>query len=88
MIERFLITIIFIALIDKFNIVNIWINKNVSLLKKKLFVLQGKTTETLLFDIQGDNLNTQVWYRKKDMVIVKQVLNRQGVWRYEIRELN
>ncbi len=63
-------------------------NQKVSFIKNEIIDVKGEKTETLLFDIQGDNLNTQVWYRKKDMVIVKQVLNRQGVWRYEIRELN
>jgi len=60
----------------------------VSFIKNEIIDVKGEKTETLLFDIQGDNLNTQVWYRKKDWAIVRQVLNRQGVWRYEIRELN
>jgi len=63
-------------------------NQKVTFIKNETIVVQGIPTESLVFDIQGDNLNTQVWFRKKDMAIVRQVLNRSGVWLYEIEELN
>jgi len=63
-------------------------NQKVTFIKNETIAIQGIPTESLVFDIQGDNLNTQVWFRKKDMAIVRQVLNRSGVWLYEIEELN
>jgi len=44
-------------------------------------------TESLVFDIQGTDLNTQVWFREKDFTIVKQVLNQKGTWRYEVQAI-
>jgi len=62
-------------------------DQQVSFVKNETIAVNGTKTETSVFDIQGKDLNTQVWYRKSDMAIVKQILHKKGVWRYEIQEL-
>ena len=62
-------------------------DQQVSFVKNETIAVNGTKTETSVFDIQGKDLNTQVWYRKSDMAIVKQILQKKGVWRYEIQEL-
>ena len=50
--------------------------------------VKGQITKTSVFNIDGEGLDTQIWYRKKDMAIVRQILNQKGIWRYEITSLN
>jgi len=63
-------------------------NQKVTFLKNELIEVKGQTTKTLVFNIDGKGLDTQIWYRKKDMAIVRQILNQKGIWRYEITSLN
>jgi hypothetical protein len=63
-------------------------NQKVTFLKNKSIEVKGQTTKTSVFNIDGKGLDTQIWYRKKDMAIVRQILNQKGIWRYEITSLN
>lgn len=63
-------------------------DQKVTFLRKEIIEVRGQPTKTSVFNIQGEGLNTQVWYRKKDMAIARQVLNQKGIWRYEIISLN
>jgi hypothetical protein len=62
--------------------------QKVNFIKDETIKVLGVDTETAVFEIKGEDLDTQVWYRKKDWVIVQQVLNTRGVWLYTIDELN
>ena len=63
-------------------------NQKVTFLKNELIEVKEKATKTSAFNIDGEGLDTQIWYRKKDMAIVRQILNQKGIWRYEITSLN
>ena len=63
-------------------------NQKVTFLKNESIEVKGQTTKTSVFNIDGKGLDTQIWYRKKDMAIVRQILNQKGIWRYEITSLN
>ena len=63
-------------------------NQKVTFLKNELIEVKGQATKTSVFNIDGEGLDTQIWYRKKDMAIVRQILNQKGIWRYEITSLN
>jgi hypothetical protein len=63
-------------------------NQKVTFLKNEIIKVKGKATKTSVFNIRGEGLNTQIWYRKKDMAIARQILNQKGIWRYEIISLN
>jgi len=63
-------------------------NQKVTFLKNELMEVKGQITKTSVFNIDGEGLDTQIWYRKKDMAIVRQILNQKGIWRYEITSLN
>ena len=63
-------------------------NQKVTFLKNELIEVKGQATKTSVFNIDGEGLDTQIWYRKKDMAIVRQILNQKGIWRYEIISLN
>ena len=63
-------------------------NQKVTFLKNESIEVKGQTTKTSVFNINGKGLDTQIWYRKKDMAIVRQILNQKGIWRYEITSLN
>ena len=63
-------------------------NQKVTFLKNELIEVKGQTTKTSVFNIDGKGLDTKIWYRKKDMAIVRQILNQKGIWRYEITSLN
>jgi len=63
-------------------------DQKVTFLKNEIIEVNGQPTNTAVFNIQGEGLDTQVWYRKKDMAIARQVLNQKGTWRYEIVSLN
>jgi hypothetical protein len=62
-------------------------DQKVSFLRKETIEVNKVKTESLVFDIQGTDLNTQVWFREKDFTIVKQVLNQKGTWRYEVQAI-
>ena len=63
-------------------------NQKVTFLKNESIEVKGQKTKTSVFNIDGKGLDTQIWYRKKDMAIVRQILNQKGIWRYEITSLN
>ena len=63
-------------------------NQKVTFLKNETIEVKGQATKTSVFNIKGEGLDTQIWYRKKDMAIVRQILNQKGIWRYEITSLN
>jgi len=63
-------------------------NQKVAFLKNETIKVEGQPTKTLVFNIQGEGLDTLIWYRKKDMAIARQILNQKGIWRYEIISLN
>ena len=63
-------------------------NQKVTFLKNETIEVKGQTTKTSVFNIKGEGLDTQIWYRKKDMAIARQILNQKGIWRYEIISLN
>ena len=63
-------------------------NQKVTFLKNESIEVKGQTTKTSVFNIDGKGLDTQIWYRKKDMAIARQILNQKGIWRYEITSLN
>jgi hypothetical protein len=63
-------------------------NQKVTFLKNELIKVKGQITKTSVFNIDGKGLDTQIWYRKKDMAIVRQILNQKGTWRYEVTSLN
>ena len=63
-------------------------NQKVAFLKNETIEVEGQPTKTLVFNIQGEGLDTLIWYRKKDMAIARQILNQKGIWRYEIISLN
>tara|TARA_B100000780_G_scaffold270306_1_gene229918 strand:- start:760 stop:1383 length:624 start_codon:yes stop_codon:yes gene_type:complete len=63
-------------------------NQKVTFLKNESIEVKGQTTKTSVFNIDGKGLDTQIWYQKKDMAIVRQILNQKGIWRYEITSLN
>jgi hypothetical protein len=63
-------------------------NQKVTFLKNESIEVKGQTTKTSVFNINDKGLDTQIWYRKKDMAIVRQILNQKGIWRYEITSLN
>ena len=63
-------------------------NQKVTFLKNETIEIKGQATKTLVFNIEGEGLSTQIWYRKKDMAIARQILNQKGTWRYEITRLN
>jgi len=54
-------------------------------LKEEQFQSVNKSFETRVFDIQGKNLDTQVWFDKKTRMIVHQVLIRKGKWEYKLK---
>lgn len=56
-------------------------------IRNEIIKVLGVDTDTVVFDIKGEDLDTQVWYRKKDWAIVQQVLNKNGIWIYKIKEL-
>ena len=63
-------------------------NQKVTFLKNETIEVKGQATKTSVFNIKGEGLDTQIWYRKKDMAIARQILNQKGIWRYEITSLN
>ena len=63
-------------------------NQKVTFLKNETIKVKGQVTKTSVFSIKGEGLDTQIWYRKKDMAIARQILNQKGIWRYEIISLN
>jgi len=63
-------------------------NQKVTFLKNETIKVKGQATKTSVFSIKGEGLDTQIWYRKKDMAIARQILNQKGIWRYEIISLN
>ena len=63
-------------------------NQKVTFLKNETIKVEGQPTKTVVFNIQGEGLDTRIWYRKKDMAIARQILNQKGIWRYEIISLN
>jgi hypothetical protein len=63
-------------------------NQKVTFLKNETIEVKGQPTKTVVFNIQGEGLDTQIWYRKKDMAIARQILNQKRIWRYEIISLN
>ena len=63
-------------------------NQKVTFLKNESIEVKGQKTKTSVFNIDGKGLDTQIWYRKKDMAIVRQILNQKGIWRYEITSIN
>ena len=63
-------------------------DQKVTFLKNETIEVNGQLTKTSVFNIEGKGLNTQIWYRKKDMAIAKQILNQKGIWRYEVISLN
>ena len=63
-------------------------NQKVTFLKNETIEVKGQATKTSVFNIKGEGLDTQIWYRKKDMAIARQILNQKGIWRYEIISLN
>ena len=63
-------------------------NQKVTFLKNETIEVEGQPTKTVVFNIQGEGLDTRIWYRKKDMAIARQILNQKGIWRYEIISLN
>jgi len=63
-------------------------NQKVTFLKNESIEVKGQATKASVFNIKGEGLDTQIWYRKKDMAIVRQILNQKGIWRYEIISLN
>jgi len=63
-------------------------NQKVTFLKNETINVKGLPVKTAVFNIQGEGLDTRIWYRKKDMAIARQILNQKGVWRYEIISLN
>ena len=63
-------------------------NQKVAFLKNETIKVEGQPTKTVVFNIQGEGLDTRIWYRKKDMAIARQILNQKGIWRYEIISLN
>ena len=63
-------------------------NQKVAFLKNETIEVEGQPTKTVVFNIQGEGLDTRIWYRKKDMAIARQILNQKGIWRYEIISLN
>ena len=62
--------------------------QKVSFIKDEIIKINGASTATSIFDIQGKYLNTQIWYRKSDMAIMKQILNQKGIWRYDLSKIN
>jgi|TARA_B110000971_G_C19870050_1_gene435701 hypothetical protein len=62
--------------------------QKVSFVKDEIIKINGASTATSIFDIQGKYLNTQIWYRKSDMAIMKQILNQKGIWRYDLSKIN
>ena len=63
-------------------------NQKVTFLKNETIEVKGQTTKTSVFNIKGEGLDTQIWYRKKIKTIARQILNQKGIWRYEIISLN
>jgi len=63
-------------------------DQKVSFLRKEIIEVNKVKTATQVFDIQGTDLNTQVWFREKDFTIVRQVLHQKGTWRYEVQSIN
>jgi hypothetical protein len=63
-------------------------NQKVTFLKNETIEVNGQKTKTSVFNILGEELDTQIWYRKKDKAITRQILNQKGIWRYEIVSLN
>ena len=59
--------------------------QKVKFVKETQFQDKNKTFETRVFDIQGKDLDTQVWFDKKTRMIVHQVLNRKGKWEYKLK---
>lgn len=59
--------------------------QKVKFLKEEQFQSVNKSFETRVFDIQGKNLDTQVWFDKKTRMIVHQVLTRKGKWEYKLK---
>jgi hypothetical protein len=59
--------------------------QKVKFVKETQFQNKNKTFETRVFDIQGKDLDTQVWFDKKTRMIVHQVLNRKGKWEYKLK---
>ena len=59
--------------------------QKVRFVKEEAFKNSDNTFETRVFDIQGKDLDTQVWFDKKTRMIVHQVLNKKGKWEYKLK---
>ena len=62
--------------------------QKVNFLKEETFKVAGKSFQARVFDIQGEKLDTQVWFDQKTRMIVHQVLNKKGKWEYKLKEYN
>jgi hypothetical protein len=63
------------------------IEVDINYLKEETIKINNQSIVATVFDIKGKDLNTQVWFDKKDRYLLHQVLNKNGIWDYKLKEI-
>lgn len=60
------------------------LNQKVKFIKREKLKFMNKEFDTLVYDIKGKKLNTQIWFDEKTKMIVHQALHKKGKWDYKL----